>query len=274
MRLIELKEQQKIEFEILLYLKGICEKNNVEFFLCGGTLLGAIRHKGFIPWDDDIDVFLLRKDYDKLMKILSNIDDSDKYQLLSPEFNGNYYYWFSKLVCKKTELIENNLPRINDLGVYIDIFPIDNLPSAKLEIYKHVKKVIKYNKYLMYSMDTYYYSDNIFKRILKILLLFPVHIFCKIKGTNYWKNKLITLLKKYSKEETEYVGCVASAYSIKDIFPKKIFEKTINVSFENETFMAPYEYETYLKGLYGDYMKLPPTNKRFSHHNFSAYWKE
>ena len=120
---LNLAEIKKIQLGALKYVKEICQKNNIDYYLMSGTLLGAVKYKGYIPWDDDIDIALKRKDYLKLIKLI-NDDNSDDYKILSIYNTKDYYYLFAKLVSKKTKLIEN-AKEIKEMGVYIDIFPLD-----------------------------------------------------------------------------------------------------------------------------------------------------
>ena len=127
---LSLKEIQKIELDILLYLDKVCRENDIKYYLSSGTLLGAIKYQGFIPWDEDIDVIFLREDYNKLIKCFEN--ETGRYKLLSIYNSKDYYYPFAKLVDTKTTLIENSKP-INDMGVYIDIVPMDGYLDDKFK---------------------------------------------------------------------------------------------------------------------------------------------
>ena len=142
MKEITQTEQKEILLDMLKYVDEICKKNNIKYFLYGGTLIGAIRHKGFIPWDDDLDICVPYKDYRKLITLLKQ---DNKYNVHNPYDNEDYYYFFTKLTDKRTILIEDNYNRIKDMGVFLDIFPFYHLPDSIEEYNKLYKKKKKKN---------------------------------------------------------------------------------------------------------------------------------
>ena len=142
MREIQFEEMKKIELNILIYFTEVCEENNLRYYLGGGTLLGAVRHKGFIPWDDDIDVMMPRPDFQKLLSLSIN---NENYNIIKPGTAG-YYYNFAKLVDTRTILEEKGIKRIDGLGVYIDIFPLDGMPEtpdARKKRFKELNSIRK-----------------------------------------------------------------------------------------------------------------------------------
>ena len=135
-RKLSLDEQRKIQIEGLIYLKSICQKYDLKYYLASGTLLGAVKYQGFIPWDDDIDVFLIRDDYERLLKILETEDNAD-FMVLTCYNTKDYYYPYAKLVNKHTKVIDN-ARNIKKLGVFIDVFPLDYLDDNVLDYYHKI----------------------------------------------------------------------------------------------------------------------------------------
>ena len=133
MKTINTEELKKIQVEILDYVDKFCEERNIKYSLYAGTLIGAVRHKGFIPWDDDIDIMMLRSDYERFLKELHEEKDS-RYKILDFRYDHSYHYAFAKVIDSKTQLREEVIDPYDGLGIYIDIFPIDVLPDNKLKI--------------------------------------------------------------------------------------------------------------------------------------------
>ncbi len=271
MKRITLDEQKKIELDMLKYIKKICDKNNLRYYLAGGTLLGAIRHKGFIPWDDDIDILMPRPDYEKLVSIINKKDG--RYLLLTPEQN-DYYYVFNKLVDTKTILKEWWVHPINNMGVYLDIFPLDGFPDSEKKYTIYADELLReYRDFTNSRKDGYKMSVHWHERILKKFIKYPLHL---IKKRIPWKKRqknLINNMQKYKYENSKNVAFILSAYKKREILNKSIYDDVILVQFEDEKFNAPIGYDDYLKALYGNYMELPPVDKRETHHYFDAYWK-
>mgnify|MGYP004661612869 FL=1 len=266
MREIQFEEMKKIELNILTYFTEVCEENNLRYYLGGGTLLGAVRHKGFIPWDDDIDVMMPRPDFQKFLSLSIN---NKNYNIIKPGTAG-YYYNFAKLVDTRTILEEKGIKLIDGLGVYIDIFPLDGMPETPDARKKRFKEL-----------------NSIRKRINNTCLLRPKFHrnpfaylnACRIYNSN--KNiDLSSLQKKYldsalknSFDDSEFVFAAGGAYGARDIFPGKWFEKEIELQFENLSVKAFNGYDFYLTQLYGDYMTLPPEDKRVTPHHTIVYFK-
>lgn len=268
MEQICLEEIKKIELDILSYVDNVCKENGLRYFLCGGTLLGAIRHKGFIPWDDDIDIIMPRPDYDKLLEIIKSNTES-KYKLLSID-QKDYYYNFSKIVDSETELHENAFQDIENLGVYIDIFPLEGMPLDEKLCKKHFKKIDKVRKRInSFAIPKPKIRKNLFE-YFKSIYYYTAN---KKASLTEFQNKYLNLVRQYDYNNSTIVYATGGAYGMRDIFSKELFLEVINVEFEGHYFYAPKEYDRYLKGLYGNYMELPPINKRVSNHCFEAKYK-
>lgn len=263
-----LREVQLTQLEILLELDRICKKNDIKYQLCDGTLLGAIRHKGFIPWDDDIDVLMLRKDYNRFLEVCKK-DLNKKYFLQNFLTDGNFPGNISSLR-KNNTLQMMNLYSDLDMshGIWIDIFPMDNiLPNTligqvqKFLIYKiKILKKIRIKKYA-------YSSRNTCLKYIKILihnLLKPV----SIQRFNKLQDKLACM---FQNKETIYSTSLASGKTnpksyYKDMIKNNDFHDTIDMEFEGHLFPVPRSYHKVLTNTFGDYMTPPPIEEQKPHH--------
>jgi len=235
-------------YEILCHFADICEKNKLTYSLCGGTLLGAIRHKDFIPWDDDIDVFMPRPDYEKLIRlILTQKLLNEEYYLRCIE-NSTADLPFSKIVNSKTNL-------------QIDIFPLDGLPANLDECFKILKKAKKLKLNLARSLSIMGAGENLFRDIFKI----PVLLIPKIMGSAYYRNRLNSLAHQYDYNNSKNIAVIANSCGSGELIHRSAFENMVKVLFHGREFWAISEWDIYLSGMYGDYMKLPPENKRENH---------
>lgn len=266
MKKLSLEEIKNIEFELLKKFDSFCKENHIRYFLSNGTLLGAVKYKGFIPWDDDIDVLVPRRDYNKMLDLFK---DSERYQLFSFERNKEYLYPFAKLCCMETQKKEGNICNGVELGIDIDIFPLDawmpNLNKAMREVKRINRNMFCLNLTKQVRPD----SAHAMKRKIKGVLMF----FLKKFGSRFFIQKIIKLSNNVHKESS-YLGCKSwCIYREREIIPASIFLETVELEFEGEKFPAPAGYDFYLRSLYGDYTKDPPAEKQKSHHSFVAYGK-
>ncbi len=265
--MIELEELKKLQIEILDDVVEFCEQNKINYWLNCGTLLGAIRHKGYIPWDDDIDIGMLRKDYDIFKEKYNKANR--KYKFASVETDENFNFSYGKVMNMNTILYEPNRKIGEKLAVNIDIFVYDNAPDdikTTNKMYRKIKILEALNivKKVPYSTK----KNHLFINILR----FPCHYILKLFPKSYFSKKIVKISKKYIDKKTNYIGSFSSLDRIHS--RKSIFESFIKVKFEGKEYNAPIGYDELLTDFYGDYMKLPPTEKQVSHHVFEAFWIE
>lgn len=266
---IGLKEMQEIEKHLLKEIREVCEKLHLKYYLCGGTLLGAVRHKGFIPWDDDIDIYMMREDYEKLENYFISINGVyKKSRLLSMKLEDDYYYPMMKLVDTTTYMKESDTKNIKNMGVYIDIFPLDGTPNnQKLrKIYMKRINLLKKTAYMAYY-DKFETNTRLLKPIkymwFKVSKLFgPVRI----------AKHMEKIVKKHQVEHSKYIGNVLSG-EIKELVPAALYKEDQLYDFEGEKYNGVKDYDAYLTAMYGNYMKLPSKEKQVTHHRYIAYYK-
>lgn len=262
---INLDELKKIQINILDYINKVCKENNINYWIDCGTLLGAVRHQGYIPWDDDIDIGMLRSDYDKFLKVFNQ--KKSQYRLFAAELDKDYYFQFGKVIDTKTVLYEPDENGIKS-GVYVDVFVYDNAPDDDNELKKMYDKRDFYNKFRIAQLyPDLYDKTSLRKKIMRFFL----NIYLKLLPKNYYNNKCIKNSKKYMNKDTKRVGNFTSAKRM--VGDKEIFKSFILLDFENKKYPAPVGYKKWLEAFYGDYMKLPPKEKRVSLHKFKAYYK-
>ena len=254
-----------ITIEILEDVVSFCDKNNLIYYLTYGTLIGAIRHKGFIPWDDDVDIMMPRPDYEKFISSYR----SKYYSVSNPLDSGSFIEW-AKVYDNRTIKIERDIDyNICKLtGVDIDIFPIDGQPDETFisEFIKDSDYRIKLHKYIVRAT-----RNNDSSSLKKKIASLPYRII----GAGHYIKKYIRNASKYSYNTSLYVG-------IADPYPwapycgrhkKTLFESKVKVEFEGKLYWAPAGYDEFLKQIYGNYMILPPIEKQVAHHNYKVCWK-
>lgn len=262
---LTLQEIKNIEFNLLIDFDAFCRQNQIRYFLAYGTLLGAIRYKGFIPWDDDIDVLVPREDYDRIIKLYK---DSERYRLYSIERNRKFGYPFAKLCDVTTIKEEENIDNGIKQGVEIDVFPLDywdnDIDIAKKEVLQLKKNMFGLNLAKMKSA----LSSTPWKSfLLKIIMLS-----CRTLGSKFFVDRIIKIGKQNNQNHRAYIGNkVWCPYGDRDICPSKIFSNSIEIEFEGRKFPAPVGYDAYLTRLYGNYLPEPPKEKQKTHHAFKAY---
>lgn len=265
MKELTLQELKNIEFDILKVFDAFCKENNIRYFFAYGTLLGAIRYKKFIPWDDDVDVLVPREDYDRVIRLFR---DDERYRLFAFEKAPNYRFPFAKLCDMTTRKVEFNLNNGLELGVDIDIFPLDAWDND-LEKARQEAKCIKKNMgYLGYSKSEKAVAANPVKRFIKAVLI----IIFKMFGSRYFLKKIMKAANKPEQKGSAYVGCKTwCVYGTRGIHRAEAFADSVEIEFEGEKFPAPVGWDEYLTDLYGDYLPEPPKEKQKTHHAFKAY---
>lgn len=256
----DINKIKNIELEILKVVHSFCQKENIEYYLTFGTLIGAIRHNGFIPWDDDIDIFIPRKDYCRFIDIFK----MDGYECYSQK-TKSYPFTYAKVFDTRTIKTESSRIKL-PIGIDIDVFPLDYYYEAdyNLTIEKKWKFYCKLWKLSVGSFRASTLIKTIFQFPLKIILHpFSSKISKKIE-------KLIYVDKK--KEPLGYITGFCTSEKIR-VYKLEWFGKRILHQFENFDFYIPNGYDEFLKSIYGDYMLLPPMDIRKTHHNFKCYYK-
>lgn len=262
-----LKERQDLAFNILKAFDAYCRKNELRYMVCGGTLIGAIRHHGFIPWDDDIDILMPRKDYEKFIE---NERITDLYRIVNYKKNKNCYFPFTKIIDDRTVLMEE-IDRPYEIGVFIDVFPMDGVPEKDYNQIRHFSKIKKYRNLLTYNILPFKRGKTLLTTFLKYVAL----IFSKTIYTRFYLNKKINLIaQRYDFDCSKYVAGLTSGYGKCEVTLREDCTKYIEVEFEEIKVFAPSNYDEYLRCIYGDYMTLPSEEKRVSPHLVTVYWKQ
>ena len=264
MREILLDELKKIQLDILIRIHDFCMQNGINYSLSSGTLIGAIRHKGYIPWDDDIDIYMLRPDFDKFERDFSDPD----LQVMSPNKNVNCIYPYGKVYDSRTLLIEDVNNSMDCLGVNIDVFVIDSVPDNINKRKKLFRKNTLLENIMLFKIIKLKKNRKIFKNLT--LLLGRV-AFCYVL-LNWLIKKKYNLCIPYN-SASKYICNVMAGGGIKSCIPHCYMSSFIDVEFETHTFRCMKEFDKYLRQNYGNYMKLPPKEEQISTHSFKAYWK-
>ena len=262
---MSLQELKDIELDIFKMFDAFCKENNITYYLSHGTLLGAIRYKKFIPWDDDVDLLIPRADYDRMISLFK---DSERYHLFAFEKNNNYLYPIAKLCDMTTVKIEDGYNNGVKLGVDIDLFPLDAWDNDLEKAKKEVKRIKRLMLCLGLTKVKKVTDTSAVKRFAKSLLM----IVCKILGGPYFIRKIQKVSCPKGQTGDVYLGAKTwCVYGEKGIIPAEVFANTVDVEFEGQMFPAPVGYDVYLTCLYGDYMPEPPKEKQKTHHTFKAY---
>lgn len=260
-----LDELKRLELEIMQHIHVFCENAGIKYCLTFGTLLGAVRHKGFIPWDDDIDIYMFRDDYEKFRKQFPEYGQKHNLYIAASDTKPCFPRAFMKVCDGRTKLVEPKYKYSEDIGVFVDIWPLDGAPRNALLRKIHFKKMLLAHRlfYAGIEKDDYYTGTGVAKQISRVL--------SNIVGQMRIERYIERIAKKYPVEEDGYVECYAAKirnFKYSDIVPFHL------ASFETTQFYIPDNYDKLLKKIYGDYMQLPPENERVPHHVIDTYWLE
>lgn len=257
-----LEELKTIELDIMKKIHDFCEKNNIEYVLASGTMLGAVRHKGFIPWDDDIDIFMTRNNYEKFLKLFKQ--HKKNYNLEIANHMTEIYFGrpFTKVFDKDTYMIEPQYKTDDPIGVFVDIWPLDKLPQNTIKRY-FVKTYAFFLKKILLASSMKY--DNNYRFFKKFVI-----VICKLFNPKQLVLKLDKLANSYNQEDSELLFCYAGQEAV---YSEQDFKRIIKIQFEDSEFYIPENYDNILKAEYGNYMQLPPQNERIPHHIMNVYYK-
>lgn len=261
MRLASVQEVRELQLNLLQKFDSYCKENNIQYFAFAGTLLGAVRHGGFIPWDNDIDLAVKRKDYDRLINLLKDEGANPDFRFLCYE-NDNQYLWQHGRICDRNTYMKT-AGGYKKLGLSIDIFPLDNQGNSLRKAKRNLKKTHKCVEYRIMAYDKEYKEMHYPKVgiLKKIKMMIEFNIFSH-SSQEYWVKKNIILAKRFNNMNSSYYyGCNSNdKYTV--VCEKSDFSKSKLLKFENTTIPVPNGYHNILTKYYGDYWVPPKENNR------------
>ena len=262
-----LRRLQLKELALLKSFQKICAEQSFSYFALGGTLLGAVRHKGFIPWDDDIDIGIPREDYERFIEYCQN--HKVPFELHTFRNDENHYRYFSRIEdpSVKVKRTDNLTEEIS--SAWVDIFPLDGMPDGRIA--RSIHKYYVLFRRAMYKLSCFHLGVNVNKKnrplhekmIVKFGQIFPVEKFLYIEKE---LNKLDRALKKYPYQKSQYLVNAMGAYKFREMFHKKFYGEGKMYPFEDTEIRGPVDYDFVCAQLYGDYMN-PPNQDERNHHN-------
>ena len=256
----------QVDLDIVKEVVAICNKHGFTYYMLGGTMLGAIRHKGFIPWDDDIDLGIPRKDYDRFLEVAPK-ELSAHLRMVNYHTDPEYHYYITRILDTETKVEEERIGNENRYtNASIDIFPVDGTPNNKM-----LRKIYFFRVLYHRALMSLCYKDSIDRKrprgtaekvLLWVMERLPVE---KITTPYKQKEKIDKLLRKQKVEGAKFIGNIMGAYRTKEIVPAEFYGKGKMYPFEDMELRGMGMADEYLKWTYGDYMQLPPEDKRKTH---------
>lgn len=262
-----------LQMDIMSAVHRFCEENNLRYSLACGSLLGAARHKGYIPWDDDIDIYLLREDYDKMISIFPDLLDG-RYKFCTLERDPKWGIPFGKVCDTHTLLVESE-DALYEMGVNIDVFPIDKVPEDEKTWAKYDKFRRKcFYWYSLRAGNPKTFNFNNGKNFIRNAMATVGKLVMKRFSVHFATKCFQKIAKKYDGiNSTRVFECCQGIFQ-KHPFPRTLFDNRILMPFEDREYMCFADYDTYLTNGFGNWRQLPPIDKQVTHHCFKAWWKD
>lgn len=260
------EEMNKLHNALLVIMDKIdqiCNENGINYTLIGGTLLGAVRHKGFIPWDDDMDIAMTRNDYNKFIRVCKQ-DLDNRFGIITLDNCKEYGYGFGKVTLKGTFVKQAGLKEERAAQeIWIDIFPFDNVPDSKMRKFVHKWKNYVYTKLLEERLDGVDKSNS---SSIKIIIFGALHLINKFIKIENLKKSLISNQIRYNSVRTKNICSLSGSYKYdKETQEGDFFASYVKLDFEGRKYQCTKFFERYLESVYGNYMELPPIEKRHTH---------
>lgn len=264
MPLDDLRQLQLIQLEMLLEVDRICKKNNIRYAIIAGTMLGAVRHKGYIPWDDDADVAMLRSEYDRFCLVCERELDQERFYFQNHQNTPGYRWGYGKIRRKGTEFVRKGQEHMPyPTGIFIDIFPLDNVPENMLVRRFHNLACTIVRKMLWSPVGAKIDENVVFRGIYHVLSLFSRDfVFRLYNSLKKWSNNQQTPLVRILTFPTPNNGYYG--------YFRKWYEQVDEIEFEGYKFPGPRDYDEYLTFKFGNYLELPPLEQRQGH-SYSSY---
>lgn len=270
---LSMEEIQNISFDILKTIGSICDKENLNYVLAFGTLIGAVRHKGYIPWDDDVDIMMPRPDFEKLMRYFEkHQSDLEPYEPWNKSKHPDYPYTLTRIIDKRYILdVDNERPC--NMGIFVDIYVMDAAGNSYEEACSTLRKTKIYPRSIFLSTRMRL-KKNGTKGFVKNLIKPLFYTYVKFLGTSYFIKKLYKIINQRKYDDCSYLGCLEWGSTTGSAMAKIDIENPVPIEFNGMFFHAPNNYDFYLSQTYGDYMTPPPVKDRVYHHLYKAYKKE
>ncbi len=271
---MKMEDIQKVSLDILKFIADICEKEGFRYFLMYGTLIGAVRHNGYIPWDDDVDIMMPRSDYEKFLEYArTHKSRFGYYEIFNRQSRKDYIYGITRVSDSRYEIVKDDEKNCS-MGIFIDIYPYDGLGDDRETALKKLTATRKYCNCIVDITRKEHHIPSTLNLKGKISHIVR-YIKNRILGVGYFLKKIDDLREDYQFDSSRYVGPLMWFFTKpeKVLFEKRLFENPVKLKFEDREFYVPGDYHTLLTQEYGDYMQLPPVEKRIYHHNYKAFKK-
>ncbi len=257
--------------EILKKIISICDELKINYYIAAGTLIGVVRHQGFIPWDDDLDIMMLRPDYEAFKAYcIAHEEALFPFKLMGRYNTPEYPYTIDRFCDLRYRMVSERTTDAG-MGMFVDIYPMDGAGSDPAELRRRLKNKNKFWLDCLFC-NLHGKFEPSSRGMIYNVLKFPGYCYARLRGANYFLDKLESLKDMYSLEESRYVACMIWDCPIR--FKEKIwFGEPLEMPFEGLLVKVPRDYDSMLRDTYGDYMQLPPEDQRIPHHEYSLYRK-